>query len=698
MDKPQLPNSLESTIPLVDEFITSDDRILLVKGMIGTGKDHLYQTIDKEATRNGRNCSVLAPNLRMANRYPIEAKSVYGHIYSKNPQVQNDQIVYDLSKNHDSSDHIYVLGDSNLVSDSPFETEVLRFGSGKLLSDFITFVDLSESQRKIIFIGDPYQMMRGKVEESALSPERLHAITKHQAKTLDLVLSPNEAKNDLVKKNCLEIAKGLRQSRFNQLSIELDNSRCLQLPSRDPQNLDWIHKYFADSPNRAKYIAFTHNEVNWFNNLVRKEVFDRKNTLAVGDVIHIHNGFFAKNEHEIDKTEFVPNDSFAKVLAIEDNIKPIVQPLQGRPQPIVVPLLKIRAQLYEKEEKVEFFCLKDYLYSGKPELDSDTLLALYVDAQNRFRSNRENAEIEPASPEIESNQQNTVIEKAKLKELQAKFLQSDPYFNAARVRFGYALTLHRAQGRKFDTVIAGLQTETGSGKTNETYFRMIYTLFVISGDRLVFDNIPHITPFDKAVWDQSQAQLSTSLGSSNLVDYDPDSEECSVESPHPIEEAPLRNLYSYVVNAIESLGSEVTTLEHHSYQEVYGFKNQWGDTCTLRLFYNKRFLVTRIETVTSDPDKYGMKVESALKKKSFRFEGDSQKHLFHLLEEKLGRSNMKITGIDHSQYQEIYYISSDAGNVKLRVHYDKKGGVTKFSPLGFTTSQALDELKTALGA
>jgi hypothetical protein len=72
--------------------------------------------------------------------------------------------VYDITDNHDAAAQIYVVGDCHLISDSQFETDVLRYGSGQLLADFLRFADLDRSRRQVIFIGDPFQLDFGHFE------------------------------------------------------------------------------------------------------------------------------------------------------------------------------------------------------------------------------------------------------------------------------------------------------------------------------------------------------------------------------------------------------------------------------------------------------------------------------------------------------------------------------------------------------
>ena len=67
---------------------------------------------------------------------------------------------------------LVIIAEAHLVSRSLSQSELLRFGSGRLLEDIIKFIN-PESKRKIVFIGDPYSLTFGKDEDSALNFETL---------------------------------------------------------------------------------------------------------------------------------------------------------------------------------------------------------------------------------------------------------------------------------------------------------------------------------------------------------------------------------------------------------------------------------------------------------------------------------------------------------------------------------------------
>lgn len=64
----------------------------------------------------------------------------------------------------------------------------------------------------------------------------------------------------------------------------------------------------------------------------------------------------------------------------------------------------------------------------------------------------------------------------------------DPYFNALQVKYGYAITCHKAQGGEWDTVVVDFSD--GRGKRNEDYFRWAYTAITRAKMQLLTINAP----------------------------------------------------------------------------------------------------------------------------------------------------------------------------------------------------------------
>ncbi|AUS98968.1 hypothetical protein CLI64_00315 [Nostoc sp. CENA543] len=679
----ELPEYLQSPLSQITKFLESPEKILILSGMIGTGLEAFFKLIANQALKQGRNYSVLAPNRRIAYRYPVsEAESIYTCIYSGNPKIKQDKIIYDLITNQNNDRHLYIIGDSHLVSDANFEANLRCYGSGQLLTDLFNFVDIEKSNRQIIFIGDPFQIPRGKIDESALCSERITAITGCPVKTVYLEYIVPENQNSLLIKNALELASSIRDKKFNYLHIMTDNLQCLASPKEKEDKYKLVTSLFEQESNSTKFLAYSHAKVNEINNWIRHKIFQRDHNIACGDIVNIHNSFFVKNHDIPDSSIYVPNDSFAEVIKVKEDIQPLIQTLKGRDQPIKVNFIHLRVRLIHNNQEVEFLCLKDYLYAEKPEIDKDTLLALYISAKTRFRQlqNRQTTNIE------ESDYEESVA--------LANFLRGDPYLNAAQLRFGYALTVNRAQGQKFRTVIANM--DTNQGKTNETYFRWVYTLFSIANDQLILSNIPSITPFDRAIWDASNSKLD-SIRPCNIIAFDPNSEIGVAKiAEFDIPEIALRNFYLYIKNKLNAQAIKIKSYKHHNYQEVYSFENQDSTaSCSIRFYYNGKYQISRVETINSHPSYFADQVCNIISSEIV-FETQIQKEIYKTIHNKLERHQISIQAIEHNNYEEIYYVFSTNYGMKLKISYDGDGFITRLSPLGFSNSEFIEAVHIAL--
>jgi hypothetical protein len=652
-DVKELPISFQGVISQIENFLESSERILTISGMIGTGLEKIIDVITSKTLEKSRYYSVLAPNRRLASNYPVEADSIYTHIYSRNPKLDNEKFIYALTDNKDTEKHLYIIGDAHLISNSKFETDDSRYGSGQILTDLLTFIDLKESERQIIFLGDPFQITRGKADESALCKERLQSITEFQVNEVVLDYIIPEKENDLFVRNCLNLAERINERVFNQMDIATDGIEIIEAPSDKESEYLLIKDLFCKDLVSTKFIAFSNLEVNQFNAWIRQNVFKRFNRISSGDIVHIHNSFSLANRDDFERPIYISNDSFAEVIEVNENVEPLVQRLKGRENPITVPFLRLKVKLLQSSEEVEFPCLKNYLYADKPELDKDTLLALFISTKARFDRNWKN-----------SNSSN--IEESNYSFELSNFLRNDPYFNAARLRFGYALTLHRAQGQQFKTVFANMDIE--QGKTSESYFRWVYTLLSIPQEQIILSNIPKITPFYKVIWDSTHGKLD-SVRPINLIAFDPNIEvDNGSVSQFSIPDKPLRNLYLYIIDSIKSEGINVCSYKHHNYQEVYDFEDRLNQaSCSLRLHYNGKYQITRIESIRSEPVEFASNVRELITS-SVRLETHFQKQVYNLVKEKLAIQKILVQSIEHHNFQEVYYLKLEDENLKLRIN------------------------------
>ena len=69
-------------------------------------------------------------------------------------------------------------------------------------------------------------------------------------------------------------------------------------------------------------------------------------------------------------------------------------------------------------------------------------------------------------------------------------LMSDPYFNALRLKFGYAITCHKAQGSEWNQVL--VKCKTNQSQLSAGYFRWFYTAITRTAQKLYLLDPPNI--------------------------------------------------------------------------------------------------------------------------------------------------------------------------------------------------------------
>ena len=176
-----------------------------------------------------------------------------------------------LKESDDTKEAVFIVDESHLVSDNYHQSIDLRFSSGKLLEDFIKFSDLKKSNRKIIFVGDSFQLSIGKKEESALNPDYLSEKYEQKSKAFQLIDKGNKSpvvEQALIAVNCI------KNQSFNNLSFNL--SETLKGIAKD-DFLPQIEKSFKSS--RSSHILCFSNydaqKVNfWIKNSIIKNGSD----------------------------------------------------------------------------------------------------------------------------------------------------------------------------------------------------------------------------------------------------------------------------------------------------------------------------------------------------------------------------------------------------------------------------------------
>jgi hypothetical protein len=188
-------------------------------------------------------------------------------------------------------------------------------------------------------------------------------------------------------------------------------------------------------------------------------------------------------------------------------------------------------------------------------------------------------------------------------------LLTDSYFNALQVKYGYALTCHKAQGGEWDTAV--VQFGDGRGTRNEEFYRWAYTAITRAKTRLVTIDAPKFDAYSRMDWGGAAPTASTSAMPSPSA---------SIVCPPPGDDlradtdwarfsfgAGDEALFSYhqrLRDAWARLGIEVDRLDHLQYCERYRLKRD-GNRAVVQYWYKGDRRVSRVEPVpelVGDPE------------------------------------------------------------------------------------------------
>jgi hypothetical protein len=165
-----------------------------------------------------------------------------------------------------------------------------------------------------------------------------------------------------------------------------------------------------------------------------------------------------------------------------------------------------------------------------------------------------------------------------------ELLKGDPYYNALRVKYGYAITGHKSQGGEWGTVFVDYTGRTGLSNDN---LRWTYTVTTRASHTLYGYNMPNVTPLSKmrvAPIIKVNKPREEYLSFSDVP-----------ETPFHHNDAPnfLKAKYWAVSDELKNAGCVVRSIESKSYCEWYWIEDDQKQNHLIQCYYNKAGIFTR---------------------------------------------------------------------------------------------------------
>ncbi len=659
---------------LFTAFLGTDRQVFILRGSAGTGKTTLVSTLITRLVQANRPFATLAPTGRAARILGAKTKSaastVHRQIYSlgdvevfEDAESSNDsglRLIFPL-KQDDPGETVFVIDEASLVGDRESKGDVLQFGSGRLLADLIHYARLGRPGRsagqgaRIVFIGDPAQLPPvGEGLSPALSAPYLKETFGLDCEEFELKEIMRQASGSAVLECATSLRDAIGKREFTSFSIPPANDQIFAVTI--PEAVSHVVDAYR-STSSSVLITHTNAQALEFNRAVRGRLWnDDKAALRTDDLLLVN-----KNS----PTTGLLNGDLVKIVEVAPSAEVRRVPIKGVEHPVELMFRKVVLAYREANghtARVESLVLENLLDSPERELTPVEQRALLVDFRQR---------------------------NPKLKTRTAEFrmaIRHDPWFNALQVKFGYALTCHKAQGGEWETAVVSFSSTRG--EDNEDFFRWAYTAITRAKNQLLTINAPKfnattgirwgaVTPAPTVIGNESAAQVVASDDDWQRLSFSPGKE--GLFKYH----LALRNVWA-------SVGIAIDRLDHLQYCERYHL-SQGDKVATVQYQYKGSLKVSTIGAAPGTQGDLVMVEEcvSLMREVLVSTANESTATLDPFLEDfrnkveaALAGTGVRLVGAEALQYLLRLSFAGEGHEARIDFYYDGKKRWTRATEVG----------------
>ena len=424
--------------------------VMLLRGSAGTGKTTVAAAIVKALLQLKQKLVLLAPTGRAAKVFSLyanqPANTIHRRIYRQ--RIAGDLSLFNLNDNL-HTDTLFIIDEASMIASSSNDS---TFGSGNLLEDLVHYVYGGRNCRMML-IGDQAQLPPvGQEESPALQTDvlRCYGLTVYEA-TLNEVLRQSQQSGILYNATRIRQLVGenvlpkVHFAGFPDIKVVPGDELIEQLAS----------SYSHAGTDETIVVTRSNKRANVYNQGIRRTVLDREEELCRGDQLMIvKNNYYWCNALESPTLNYLANGDRCVVQRVRN-----VHEMHGFRFADVTLLFPD----YDDTELTATVIL-DTLTTEAPALTREQQEQLYNKVMDDY------ADIP-------------------LKADRLKALRRDRYYNALQVKFGYAVTCHKAQGGQWAHVYVDQGYMTDDMLTPD-YIHWLYTAFTRATERLFLVNWP----------------------------------------------------------------------------------------------------------------------------------------------------------------------------------------------------------------
>lgn len=440
-------------LDVFERFMTdSDERcVMILRGSAGTGKTSLASVIVRTLLDLQYKISLLAPTGRAAKVFSLNsgqpAATIHRSIYRERTFAGLDG-KFNLNANL-YRNRLFMVDEASMISLTSVNS---TFGSGCLLDDLIQFV-YNERNCRMLLIGDKAQLPPvGEAESPAL---RTDVLAAYGLKVYECDL--NEVLRQSQDSGILYNATIIRQMITHDQATALPKIRFkgfadISIVPGDELIESLSTSYAEVGIDETMVITRSNKRANIFNQGIRNMVLGREEELTTGDMLMV-----VKNKYKEKQAEglsFIANGDRVIVRSVRN-----VRELYGFRFADVT----LSFPDYDNTEE-DMIVILDTLTTEAPALTHEQNEQLFQQVLADYAD-------------------------VPLKSDRMKKIREDDYYNALQVKFGYAITCHKAQGGQWAHIYLDQGYMTDEMLTPD-YIHWLYTAFTRATEHLYLVNWP----------------------------------------------------------------------------------------------------------------------------------------------------------------------------------------------------------------
>ena len=436
------------------EFLLSEDdrKAFLLCGYAGTGKTSLISALVRTLEQLERKTVLLAPTGRAAKVFSgysgKSAHTIHKCIYRQKSILDGN--TFTLTENR-AQNTLFIVDEASMISNEGNSIG----GTGALLDDLVEFV-YSGRGCSLLLLGDTAQLPPvGEQLSPALTESYLRSMFLNVTR-VELTQVMRQLDNSGILYNATTLRQSIAaEDTYSLPQIKLDGFEDIQNVQGDELIEAIESSYNKAGMDETIILCRSNKRANVYNEGIRRRILYREEELSRGDMLMIvKNNYYwrevlgKEDKTLLEKLDFIANGDMAEIVRVN-----------GTEEMYGFRFADVTLSFIDYEDcEMDVKILLDTLTSESPSLTREESERLFTAVWEDY-------------PEIRS------------KRKRMEEVRENPYYNALQVKYGYAVTCHKAQGGEWKRVFID-QGYISEDMVNPDYYRWLYTAFTRASEKL----------------------------------------------------------------------------------------------------------------------------------------------------------------------------------------------------------------------